>query len=134
VFNESELSALEAQLAEDLKAIRRVRNLLANQRNGASKLEETALVVAETNPQTQRPSLGDVHQAVIEVLQSVVGSFTGSDIQKKLRARGDDFRNSSVRAVLHRLVKTGKIKIDSLGKGRRATIYTGSNAISFSNR
>jgi hypothetical protein len=130
VFNESELSALETQLSEDLEAIRRVKNLLAKQRNGtsqnvvSSQPEETLRPIPEAGPQNSRPALGDVNQAVLEVLQFISGQFTGSDVLQKLKAKGHDFRNSSVRAVFHRLVKTGKIEIKSQGKGRRATIYS----------
>lgn len=123
-FNDSQLAALEKDLAADLAAINRVRKLMRAKGN-PSTIKNGASHLLEATDET-RNALGEVHQAVIEAIRTFRGDFTASEIDAAVHsATGKSYERSSIRSALSRLVDAENpiFTIKSQGRGRRPTVY-----------
>jgi hypothetical protein len=126
-------SDFEANAIADLEAFRRVKRMVQEGRLAANsflafappktnQIQNGSHPVLETTAALS-PRSREVESDVSAAVESFAGQFTISDVLKKLRADGKDYKDSSVRSAVVRMVPE-VIDVVVQGKGRRATIFT----------
>ena len=136
---ETLLSDINRRIAEchaDRDALERVWRMTQTT-NGVARREiepdEELAEFAEELPRTE--SSGNVRGSVTQAVEKLAGEFerpfTAKDMIEQLEMEFDDIdpNRVTINQILRKMVENGTLFIDSLGKGRRATVYVNSRRV-----
>jgi hypothetical protein len=132
-FSLEGLARLEAKLLADVEVVRRMRVLLEEHQavwaRGAPSVgsavapvavEAVAPTVQVRVPVASRP----LEELAVECLQALPGAtFVVDDLRRALRKRGADPRDASLKTLMNRLIRQGKVVVQETRPGRGGSLY-----------
>ena len=119
---------LKRQLEADLAAVDRVVAAAKRYNRDVPATVSDALEMRETPRKTDADDgagRGEILSALRESLKHLDNTFTWKDALGFLKSRdpGIDYKDTSVRQAVTRLVEAGEVTVAILGRGRRLSVY-----------
>jgi hypothetical protein len=125
-LNPDALAALEAKLVADLEMVRRVRALLEEHRIpiGAVVAPNSAPDAPPVPPPTPPVTKKSFEVTFMECLQAMPPEgFVLGDFKQRLRKAGSDPRDTTVKTMILRLIREGKVVVVKANPGRIGSTY-----------
>ena len=128
-FSSEGLARLEAKLLADVEVVRRMRVLLEEHRavwekrsptGGGPAGDPVAVPVAMPEPTGAKP----LEESALECLLALPGeTFVLEELRRALRKRGANPKEASLKTLMNRLVRSGRVVVEELRKGRGGSLY-----------
>ena len=132
-FSLEGLARLEAKLLADVEVVRRMRVLLEEHQavwaQGAPVVGSAVAPVAVGSVASAVPVMVPVaskslEELAVECLQALPeATFVVDDLRRALRKRGSNPRDASLKTLMNRLIRLGKVVVQETRQGRGGSLY-----------